>query len=109
MNEELRKVANWFKANKRFLNIPKTKCSLFNYTRKRKDIPNILRPSHIDNVSVNGEFVRKFLAIYLDENIFWKQHINTVSTKVLEYFIELAAHWANFYENNLIFLLQTVT
>ena len=63
MNEELRKVANWFKANKLSLNISKTKYSLFHSTRKRKDIPNILPPLHIDNVSVKREFVTKFLGV----------------------------------------------
>ena len=82
MNKELRKVANWFKANKLSLNISKTKYSLFHSTRKRKDIPNILPPLHIDNVPVKREFVTKFLGVYLDENISWKHHINIVSTKV---------------------------
>ena len=41
MNKQLRKVANWFKANKLSLNISKTKYSLFHSTRKRKDIPNL--------------------------------------------------------------------
>ena len=82
MNEELRKVANWFKANKLSLNISKTKYSLFHSTRKKKDIPNTLPPLHIDNVPVKREFVTKFLGVYLDENISWKHHINTVSTKV---------------------------
>ena len=94
MDEELRKVANWYKANKLSLNISKTKYSLFHSTRKRKDILNILF-DNIDNVPVKIEFVIKFLAVYLDENIFWKHHINIVSTKtlrILEYFIELAAY-----------------
>ena len=82
MNEELRKVANWFKANKLSLNISKTKYSLFRSTRKRKDIPNILPPLHIDNVPVKREFVTKFLGVYLDENISWKHYINIASTKV---------------------------
>ena len=80
MDEELRKVANWFKANKLSLNISKTKYSLFHSTRKRKDILNILF-DNIDNVPVKIEFVIKFPAVYLDENIFWKHHINIVSTK----------------------------
>ena len=42
---------------------------LFHSTRKRKDIPNILPPFHIDNVPVKREFVTKFLGVYLDENI----------------------------------------
>ena len=82
VNEELRKVANWFKANKLFLNISKTKYSLFHSTRKRKDIRNILPPLHIDNVQVKRKFVTKFLGVYSDENISWKHHINIVSTKV---------------------------
>ena len=61
MNEVLRKAANWFKANKLSLNISKTKYSLFHSTRKRKDIPNILPPLHIDNVSVKREFVTKLV------------------------------------------------
>ena len=36
MNEELRKVANWFKANKLSLNISKTKYSLFHSSKKKK-------------------------------------------------------------------------
>ena len=65
MNEELRKVANWFKANKLSLNISKTKYFLFHFTRKRKDIRNILPPLHIGNVPVKREFVSKFLGVYL--------------------------------------------
>ena len=83
MNEELRKVANWFKANKLSWNISKTKYSLFHSTRKRKHIPNILPPLHIDNVPVIREFKREtFLGVYLDDNISWKHHIKIVSTKV---------------------------
>ena len=82
MNEELRKVANWFKANKLSFNISKTKYSLFHSTRKRKDLVCILPPLHIDNVPVKREFVTKFLRVYLDENISWKHHINIVSKKV---------------------------
>ena len=61
MNEVLRKAANWFKSNKLSLNISKTKYSLFHSTRKRKDIPNILPPLHIDNVPVKREFVTKLV------------------------------------------------
>ena len=37
---------------------------------------------HIDNVPIKEEFATKFLGVYLDENISWKNHINIVSTKV---------------------------
>ena len=67
MNKELRKVANWFKANKLSLNIYKTKYSLYHSARKRKDIPNILPPLHIKNFPVKREFITKFLGVYLEE------------------------------------------
>ena len=80
--EIFRKVENLLKANKLSLNVFKTKYSLFHLRRKRKDIPNILPSLHIDNVPVKKEFVTTFLCVYLDENIFWKHHINIVSTNV---------------------------
>ena len=80
MDEELRKVATWFKSNKLSLNISKAKYPSFHSTRKRKCMPNILLPLHIDNVPIKREFVTKFLGVYLDEFISWKHHINIVST-----------------------------
>ena len=41
MTEELRKVANWVKANKLSLNNSKTKYSLFHSTRKKKYLTSI--------------------------------------------------------------------
>ena len=49
---ELRKVAIWFKTNKLSLNIFETKYSLFHSRRKRKDIPSILAPLHLNNVPI---------------------------------------------------------
>ena len=80
MKGELRKVATCFKANKLSLNISKTKYSLFHSIRK-KNVPKILLPLHIDNLPIKKEFVTKFLGVYLDKNISWK-HINIGSTKV---------------------------
>ena len=57
MDEELRKVATWFKSSKLSLNISKAKYPLFHCTRKRKYMPNILLPLHIDNVPIKREFV----------------------------------------------------
>ena len=81
MNEELRKIAIWFKANKLYLNISKTKHSLFHSTRKRKDIPNIVAPLYIENVPIKREFITNLVGVYLDKNISWK-HIDIVSTNV---------------------------
>ena len=80
-NEELRKVATWSKVNNLSLNISEIKYALFNFTKKNH-IPNILPPLHIEKVQINSEFVTTFLRVYLDENIFWKHHMNIVSTKI---------------------------
>ena len=65
INEELRKVANCFKANKLSLSlsISKTKYSSFHSIRRKQHI------LHIANVPIKREFVTKFLRVYLDENI----------------------------------------
>ena len=82
MNEELQKVAIWFKARNLSLNISKAKYYSFHCIRKRKDIANILPLLYIDNIPIKREFDTKFLGVYLDKNISWKHHINSVSTKV---------------------------
>ena len=69
MSEELRKVANRFKANKLSLNISETKYYLFHSKRKRKDIANILPPLHFDNVPIKREFTTKFLCVYFTKII----------------------------------------
>ena len=106
MNKELRKVAAWFKAKKLSLNFSKIKYSLFHSTRKRKDIPNILPPVHIDNVPVKREFVTKLLGVYLDVNISWKHHINNVSTntcKSIEILYKTRCILSKFLRNQLYF------
>ena len=82
MNEVLRKVATWFKAKKLSLNISNTKYFLFYSSRKRKCMPNILPPLHIDKVPIKREFVTKILQLYIDENISCKYHMNIASTIV---------------------------
>ena len=36
----------------------------------------------IDGITVERETVTKFLEVIIDENITWKAHINTISTKI---------------------------
>ena len=36
----------------------------------------------IDGITVERETVTKFLDVIIDENITWKAHINTISTKI---------------------------
>ena len=109
MTVGLRKAVNWFKVNKPSVNVSKTKYSLFDFTKERKYIPNILPPLDIVIVPVKSEFVTNFLHVYLDENISWKLQINIVGTKVCKSIGILyrtrciLSHF--FYGNNFIFLL----
>ena len=70
MNKELKCVSTWFKANKLSIDIDKTK-----WTTK---LPELF----IDGISLERETVTKFLGVISDENVKWKTHINTISTKI---------------------------
>ena len=82
MNKELRKIATWFKANKLSLNIGKTKWSLFHPSSKKRFLTRNLPRLYIDNLAIKRESVTKFLGVYIDENITWKYHIDTICTKI---------------------------
>ena len=82
MNEELNKIAIWFKANKLSLNVNKTKWSLFHSSSKKRFLPQTLPQLFIDKVVIKRETVTKFLGVFIDENISWKHHIDTVCTKI---------------------------
>ena len=82
MNDELKNVSIWFKANKLSLNITKTKFSLFHPSRKKRNIPVNLPKLEIDNTKIKRECVTKFLGLLIDENLTWKPHIDSVNTKI---------------------------
>jgi len=82
MNAELHKIANWFKSNKLSLNIKKTKWSLFHRSAKKRFLPESLPKLYIDNINIQRDRVTKFLGVYVDENLSWKYHIDTISNKV---------------------------
>ena len=95
MNEELKKVATQFKASKLFLNISKTKHSLFHSKRKRKDIPNIYLHCTLTTFQSKQNSSQSF-SEYTQMKIFPGSIILILkaqkSVRVLEYFIELAAY-----------------
>ena len=82
VNEKLKEVSNWFKANKLSVNASKTNYMILGTphmtsVKVRKDL----------NVSLNNttpERVRftKFLGVLIDECLTWKQHIDCVSKTI---------------------------
>ena len=82
MNTELQKISTWFKSNKLSLNIAKTKWTIFHPASKTRFLPQHLPDLIIDTIKIKREKVTKFLGVYIDENINWKHHINTVCSKI---------------------------
>ena len=82
MNVELANVSTWFKSNKLSLNVDKTKWLLFHPLSKRQLLPQTLPNLLIENIHIKREHITKFLGVFIDENLSWKQHINIVSCKI---------------------------
>ena len=82
MNIELENVSMWFKSNKLSLNVDKTKCSLFIPLSKRNFLPQTLPNLLIEDIHIKREHVTKFLGVFIDENLSWKQHIEMLSSKI---------------------------
>ena len=82
MNVELENVSTWFKSNKLSLNVDKTKWSLFHPLSKRQFLPQTLPNLLIEDIHIKREHVTKFLGVFIDENLSWKQHIEILSSKI---------------------------
>ena len=64
------------------LNFDKTKWLLFHSLSKRQLLPQTSPNLLIENIHIKKEHVTKFLGLFIDENVSWKQHINIVSSKI---------------------------
>ena len=81
MNKELKSVSTWLKANKLSINIDKTKWTIFYPTSKERFMRTKFPELFIDGITLERETVTKFLGVIIEENVIWKAHINTISTK----------------------------
>ena len=108
INNELREISNWFKANKLSVNASKTNYMMLgtsHMTNKYIDVnepcdgdvvdstTNIVFQNKekitkhkvnviLDNVSLERVNSTKFLGVIIDENLTWKNHIDTVSKTI---------------------------
>ena len=78
VNEELEKIAQWFKINKLSLNVKKTNCILFGQSHKRNPVNITVL---IDNVPIVKVKSTRFLGVLIDENISWKPQISLITSK----------------------------
>ena len=72
MNCELNKISLWFKANKLWLNLAKTKYSLFHPASKKIFLTEPLPFLKMVKIVIKTENVTKFLGVLIDENLSWK-------------------------------------
>ena len=82
MNVELENVSTWFKSNKLSLNVDKTKWSLFHTFSKRQFLPQTLPNLLIEDIHIKREHLTKFSAVFIDEYLSWKQHIEILSSTI---------------------------
>ena len=113
MNEKLRKVASWFKANKLSLSISKQNIIYFILQEKEQIYQISYLHSTWTTFQSKGNFDTKFLWVYLDENVPRNYHINVASTKACKSIgILYRTHyiyWTHFYGSNFTFLLKAIT
>ena len=64
------------------LNVDKSKLSFFHPLPKRQFLPQTLPNLLIKDIHIKREHVTKFLGVFIDENLSWKQHIEILSSKI---------------------------
>ena len=69
VNEEFKKIEEWFRSNKLSLNVNKTKYTLFFKRTRRDDLPLKLPKLALNNIEINRGNSIKFLGVLLDENL----------------------------------------
>lgn len=82
VNQELKNINEWFKANKLSLNINKTKYTFFTKQSNIDNIPLVLPILKINNVTIKRVNTMKFLGVVLDESLTFKYHIEIIENKI---------------------------
>ena len=77
IQEDLKTVMDWFKANQLTLNLDKTVCLLFSPNNKTQE-----KTLELDNMQVKSEEYTKFLGLWIDKCLNWNKHVNTITIKL---------------------------
>ena len=78
LNEDLKSLTDWFKANKLSLNIGKTNYMIFQ--GKHYNFDNLTL--QINDEEINKVTKVKFLGLIIDENLTWQEHIQYCKNKI---------------------------
>ena len=79
ISQDMSVVTDWFRANKLSLNLNKTNCILF---RPKNLDNNVTYNLTVGNETINMVTDTKFLGLYIDKNLLWTKHINTIRSKL---------------------------
>ena len=85
LNHKLKNIYNWLCAQKLCLNVKKTQYCVFSPKNSNYEV--------IGSVKINNEVINhtgkynkdelvKFLGIYIDKHLTWKEHVNIISSKI---------------------------
>jgi hypothetical protein len=81
MQEEMNKVTNWLNVNKLSINTTKTKYIIFKSSNKKCDTEINIQLNHNTIQKVTHV---KFLGVIIDQNLTWKNHINSVLKNIIK-------------------------
>jgi len=79
INEDLKKITQWFKDNSLSLNIEKTSYILFKNMNNRSNFNGNI---YIDGKAIQKVNQTKFLGVYIDEHLNWNSHVQHLSLKL---------------------------
>ena len=79
LNDQLKNVSTWLKANKQSINVKKTKLMIF---RPRQKTLPITRQIILENNVLEQVAKTKFLGVYIDQHLEWKTHVNFIVAKI---------------------------
>ena len=79
LQEDIKNINDWFKANKLTLNVDKSVCMIFNNNKKNKASLSIT----IDGSTLPVVTTTKFLGIWLDVDLNWQTHLKNLRLKLL--------------------------
>ena len=77
VEDDLRRLLDWFKANQLTLNVDKTVCLLFSTKKDPEMVTLNIGNSHI----TSSEYV-KFLGVWIDRHLNWSKHISILLVKL---------------------------
>ena len=80
---ELKKISEWFRANKLSLNEDKTTFTLFHRIQDRENLPLHLPILKFNDCDIKRSTFIKFLRVSVDEHLSWTDHINILENKIL--------------------------